>query len=79
MIDKLITLGFVTRGSKVKGGFQFAEERSRAVLFAQYVKDFCACTLFRHMPTKCPYAKSSFTERNANSLSVSSLLIMNAV
>ena len=78
-IDKLITLEFVTRGSKVKGGFQFAEERSRAVLFAQYVNDFCACTLSRHMPTKCSYAKSSFTERNANSLSVSSFLIMNAV
>ena len=52
MIDKLITLEFVTRGSKVKGGFQFAEERSRALLFAQYVEYFCACTPFRQMPAK---------------------------
>ena len=30
----------------LKGSFQFAEERSRTLLFAQYVEDFCACTQF---------------------------------
>ena len=32
--------------STVKGHYQFVEECSHTLLFAQNVKDFCACTKF---------------------------------
>ena len=50
----------------LKGSFQFVEERSSMLLFAQYVEDFCACPQFFDV---CQ-PEGSFTEHYANALFV---------
>ena len=46
------TLKFVSL--TVKGRFQFVEDRSRTLLYAQCVEDFVFEQNFRRMPTNCP-------------------------
>ena len=56
------TLKFVSL--TVKGRFQFVEERSRTLLYAQYVEDFVFEQKFSKYANKLSINRGSSTERN---------------